>query len=612
VRAPELIVTGTFLALVLVLSARGGRLEIDGPLLFVQLRSVVIDHDLDLTNEFAEFIPERYQYWAEEGLKLARTPNPTVEPGPAILWAPFFLLVHAVVLVARLWNAPFAADGYGAPYVNAVCLGSLVWAFVAVILASRIGRRFFSPLLCATCASAAWLATPLVWYSAFEPGMSHATASAAAGAFVWRWLRMRDDPASRKRWLLLALAAGALVSMQRYDAYFLLAPLLTAAGLLWRTPWTQWVGNRRALITAGVALLTLAITLGPLVYTNLGSRHPSLLGESNLIAFTFQNWAHPRIGELLFSSRNGLFSWTPVAYLGVLGLVLLARRDRRLAGSLLLTLAFGVLVLAASYSWSGAWSFGSRRLTEAFPVFVLGLCAVATALMARPAVLGVLSLGGLAAWNLLLAEQVRRREIPRDDTFAFSEAAARAARQAYASVGHLPAAPAPWIFAWTYGVRPDRFDLVFGREPTARVAIDMGTPADEPYLGRGWSYAESGPDGKPYRWSDGGESTLLVSLAKPQDYRLAYHGEASRHPAGLLETVTVKVNGRAVRAWTLGPGVQTQTLEIAADSWRAGLNELRFVYGWTVEAGTVYGTSDSRQIAWRVERLVLFPARESE
>jgi hypothetical protein len=612
-KPPALVLAGTFLALLLVLSAHGGRLEVDGPLLFVQLRSVVIDHDLDLTNEFAEFIPERYQYWADEGRRLGRTPNPTVEPGPAILWAPFFLLAHAFVLVAQTWGAPFVADGYDSPYVNAVGLGSLVWAFVAVILTDRIARRLFPPFLCAICTATAWLATPLVWYSAFEPGMSHATASAAVAAFVWRWLRVRDDPTDRKRWLFLALAGGVLVSIQRYDAYFFLGPVLTVTAFLGRTPWPQVLRDRRAWITsAAVVLLTLGLTLVPLIYTNLGSRHSSLLGESNLFAFTFQNWADPRVGELLFSSRNGLFSWTPVASLGVLGLLLLARRDRGLAASLLLTLGFGVYLLAASYSWSGAWSFGSRRLTEAFPLFVLGLCAVAASLMARPAVLGLLTLGGLATWNLLLAGQVRRGEIPRDDTFAFSEAAARAARRVYASIGHPPAAPLSWIFAWNYGVSPDRFDLAFGREPMERVTVALGSPGDEPFLGRGWSYAESGAAGSSFRWSEGGESSLLFSLVAPRKYRLTFRGEPSRHPAGLLQTVAVRVNGRAIKAWTLAPGLQTQTMEVEAAAWKRGLNEVRFIYGWTVPAGEVYATPDRRQIAWRVELLALNPVGESE
>jgi hypothetical protein len=609
---PELLLAGTFLALLLVLSSRGGRLEVDGPLLFVQLRSAVMDHDLDLTNEFAEFVPERYQYWADEGRRLGRTPNPTVEPGPAILWAPFFLLAHAFVRCAQLWGAPFAADGYGAPYVNAVCLGSLVWAFVAVILAYRIARRFFDPLVCATCAAAGWLATPLLWYSVFEPGMAHATGSAAASAFLWVWLRVRDNPARRKGWLFLALAGGALVSMERYDAYFLLCPLLTVAGLLWRTPWRQWPKSRRALVTAGAVILTLAVTLAPLFYANLGSRHASWLGESNLFGFTLRNWADPRVGEFLYSSRNGLFAWTPAAYLGVLGLVLLARRERGVAASLLLTWAFGVYLLSSSYSWSGAWSFGNRRLTESMALVVLGLAALGTYLMTRPAVLGVLGLTALAGWNLLLAGQVRRREIPRDDTFAFSEAAARAAHRVYEKVGHLPSAPASWLFAWRYGLSPDRFDRLYGQEPVTRATIAMGTDTDVPFLGRGWSYPESGPDGATFRWSDGPESTFLVSLAAPRDYRLAFRGEPGRHPAGPPQSVAVRVNGRVVGTWTLAAGPQTQTLSIDASAWKRGLNEVRFTYRWTVEAGEVYGTPDQRRIAWRVERLVLYPAGESE
>jgi hypothetical protein len=459
---------------------------------------VVIDHDLDLTNEFADFVPERYQYWAEEGRRLGRAPNPTVEPGPAILWAPFFLLAHGLVALAQAAGLPFVPDGYGAPYVNAACLGSLAWAFVAVLLACRIARRFFPPLLCAVCASVAWLATPLVWYSAFEPGMSHAPAAAVAAAFVWVWLRVREDPARRRTWLFLAVAAGLLVSTQRYDAYFLVAPLVTLAGLARRTRPATLLREPRALAaSAGLVLLVFAATLVPLVYANLTSRHESWLGESHLLGFTLRNWAHPYLLELLFSSRNGLFSWTPAATIGVVGLALLARRDRGLALTLLLTLAVGIYVLAASYAWSGGWSFGSRRLTEAFVLFVLGSCVVASHLLARPAILALAAAAALVAWNLLLVGQVRRQEVPRDEVFAFADVAARSARRVYERLGHLPAAPAPWLFAARYGVGPERFDSIVGREPAASLDIAVGTAAGEPFLGWGWSGIESAPGGAP-------------------------------------------------------------------------------------------------------------------
>jgi hypothetical protein len=594
-RGADLVLAGTFLALLLVLQSRGGRLEVDGPLFFVQLRSVVIDHDLDLTNEFADFMPERYQYWAEEGRRLGVRPNPTVEPGPAILWSPFYLIAHLMVKAAVALGSPAGpADGYGAPYVNAVCLASLVWAYVAAIVAARIARRFVAPGLAAVCAATAWLATPLLWYSAWEPGMSHAPAAAAVSLLGWRWLRVRDQPERRRSWLLLGLCAGVLVSIQRYDAYVLLGPALEAGRQLFRARGPEGRATRRALLRSGAAAaLVLGLVLIPLAYENLTSRHGTLLGESHLVAFTFQNWAHPRVVELLFSSRNGLLSWTPVAGLGIVGLVLLGRRERFLSVAMLLTLAFGVYVLAASYSWSASWSFGSRRLTEAYSFFVLGLAMTASALLARPVILGLAGLSGLAAWNLLLAGQVRRGEIPRDETFAFSEAAARAARTVYETVGHLPAAPAPWLFAWEYGVRPDRFDLVVGREPVRALSLAMGTEAAVPYLGRGWAGAAAN-EASPSLGSEGEDSTVLVSLRGGEDLLLAVRAEPSSSRDGRPLVVAVTVNRRAVGSWSLAGGMQTVTLRVPAAAWAPGLNEIRFDYG--------LGS------AWRVEELSVKPA----
>jgi hypothetical protein len=607
-RSTDLVLAGTFLALLLVLQSRGGRLEVDGPLFFAQLRSVVIDHDLDLTNEFADFVPERYQYWAEEGRRLGVRPNPTVEPGPAILWSPFFLLAHLLVRAAVALGAPVGpADGYAPPYVNAVCLASLVLAYVAAIVAARIARRFVAPGLAAVCAAAAWLASPLLWYSAWEPGMSHAPAAAAVSVLLWRWLRVRDQPERRRHWLLLGLAAGVLVSIQRYDAYVLLGPALEAGRQLFRARGPEGAAARRTLLrSAAAAAVVLALALIPLVYENLVSRHGNLLGESHLVAFTFQNWAHPRVVELLFSSRNGLLSWTPVAGLGIVGLALLGRRDRFLSAAMLVTLAFGVYLLAASYSWSASWSFGSRRLTEAYAFFVLGLALTATALLARPAILGLAGLAGLATWNLLLAGQVRRGEIPRDETFAFSGAAERAARTAYAAVGHLPSAPAPWLFGAWYGVPPDRFDLVVGREPVAALSLDMGTAAAEPYLGRGWAPATIAGD-RPVRASEGVDSTVLVNLIGGKDLVLAVRAEPAPSADGRPLTVSVAVNRRPVGTWSLAGGVQEKALRVPASAWSAGVDEIRFDYGGASDAA-VAPASDRARAAWRVEELSIRPA----
>jgi hypothetical protein len=73
----------------------------------------------------------------------------------------------------------------------------------------------------------------------------------------------------------------------------------------------------------------------------------------------------------------------------------------------------------------------------------------------------------------------------------------------------------------------------------------------------------------------------------------------------LTQTLAVEVNGHAATRITLSEGWQSVDARIPAAFWSEGLNEIRLVYGWTVEAGSVYRGSDPRQIAYRLERLRL-------
>ena len=79
---------------------------------------------------------------------------------------------------------------------------------------------------------------------------------------------------------------------------------------------------------------------------------------------------------LIVSPLHGLLPWTPLAVLGGLGLLLLAW-DRRPWG-LYVLLGFGAFFLynATLASWHGGGTFGLRRLTSAFPFFLLGAAAL--------------------------------------------------------------------------------------------------------------------------------------------------------------------------------------------------------------------------------------------
>jgi hypothetical protein len=127
----------------------------------------------------------------------------------------------------------------------------------------------------------------------------------------------------------------------------------------------------------------------------------------------------------LWSSRHGLFVWTPVALLAVAGLFLLFRRDRELAGVSLAAMLLLVVSNCTVRDWWGGASFGMRRLVSGTPLLALGFAVflddVRLALTQRTphgshgdagrmATTGARLLAPLAcfifsAWNLLLLAQ---------------------------------------------------------------------------------------------------------------------------------------------------------------------------------------------------------------
>jgi hypothetical protein len=106
---------------------------------------------------------------------------------------------------------------------------------------------------------------------------------------------------------------------------------------------------------------------------------------------------------VLVSPRHGLFTWTPLYLVAVLGWLLWLRRDARLALGWMAVFAAAVALNASMGDWWGSESFGQRRLLGLTALFALGL-AEAIAFARRRPLLPVAALA-LAAivWNQQLA-----------------------------------------------------------------------------------------------------------------------------------------------------------------------------------------------------------------
>ncbi len=373
------------------------------------LRSLVLDGDLDFGNEYRYFYdrdPQGLQGFKQTFLD-QREPGSgrylNFAPlGAAFLWSPFFLAAHGAVLASRALGGSVPADGFSWPYLTAVSLGSALYAFLGLLLIHAALRRHgrFDEGVATWSVAGLWLATPVLYYMTIAPGFGHAPSLFAVSLLVWLFLRSAQrEGAGPVDYFLVGLAGGLAGFVREQDVLFLAMP---AGYLAWRafrqSAWRASLASSLAL-AAGAALALLPQFAAYRTLT--GAWGPSRLVTRKL------SLTSPHFLEVLFDPGHGLFLWSPLLLVCVLGLGLLALKRREpvvwlLAGGLLLQM----WINGSIESWHMAGAFGARRFVGATAVFAWGLATLLALLIeraGRAAAAAVLAL--FIWWNLSLMAQ---------------------------------------------------------------------------------------------------------------------------------------------------------------------------------------------------------------
>src|SRR5439155_10318746 len=140
--------------------------------------------------------------------------------GPAMLWAPFLICVHAGVLLARVLGAHISADGFSLPYLIAMAFATMLYGFFALLLSYRVACRFVTERWALFATIAIWWASSLPVYMYFNPSWSHAHSAFVVALLVWYWLRTREVRTGRQ-WMVLALIDGLMLNIYYPNAIVL-------------------------------------------------------------------------------------------------------------------------------------------------------------------------------------------------------------------------------------------------------------------------------------------------------------------------------------------------------------------------------------------------------
>jgi hypothetical protein len=534
----------------------------DGYEYYVFARSAVFDGDIRLANDFAGLGVARPPL-TPEGVVTSRVPI-----GQSLAWLPFLLAAHLLTRGAVALGAPLAADGFSPPYQAAVTAGTYLLGALALLLLEALVRRRVGAPLAALTALALLYATPLHFYLVANPFMSHGTAVFVATLFVTAWL------VARERWTpgawLAAGAAGAFLSLVRaQDGVLVLLPLVDLA-------FTARSGRLTRALRYMLPPLA-AILLQTLVWRGL-------YGPGFVHTVATLNWvggAGLNVAGVLFSPRHGLFSWTPIYVLAVLGWLLLARREGRLA--LLCSVGFALVVLinAGLTDWWGSDAFGQRRLLVLTPLFGLGLGAAFASLRARPLVPLAALVGGLALWNQQLAyiyngELVARR----NQAITLLQLAPAQAEVVYRRLLRARA----WLPDPLWALLYDNVSGIWIDEPPRSMGgrVDIGREStDVPggVLGEGWFPPEV-EGALTLRRSRGRRSWLRLPIRTPSELHFVARVRPEFAPEPALE-LKLEWNGEMLEAQRCMPGWSEYAFAVPERLVRLGFNDVALVYSTT-------------------------------
>lgn len=333
------------LALVVALVGPTYAVAGDAHYVFATARSLAYDGDLNLTNQYW-IMGDRWGLGrdaANDGWRL-----PPREIGSALPMVPGLLVHHALDLPASL--EPTFAVLLAAASPGLTWLGCLACLHA---LDERAGRALVPAR--AWQAAALVLASVVPFYAVGRAGYTHAPDAAIAAWLTWALLARRS-PAL----IGALLACAVLVRLQ--NLLWIAWPLAELASASASSRRTEL---RRVAMIAAIGLLGLSPQAW-LALAHPGSARGAIrweLGFFDLDALGLD------VVRVLFGV-HGLVRWTPLAGVGLLGLVVARRRPA------LLVVAALVLLCASVRDVDGGDAFGARRLAGLTGVLTIGLaCA---------------------------------------------------------------------------------------------------------------------------------------------------------------------------------------------------------------------------------------------
>jgi hypothetical protein len=337
--------------------------------------------------------------------KNGRTFNKTF-PGVALMQTPLFLLS---LVVARLFG--FSINGFSEPFLIGVQLSAVfaaIFGFFAVrktleLMGLSVKKSVFIAFL-------AILATNVFYYATAVPSLGHIYSFALMSFIVYTTKKMGVTLNSKYLYQIVFLLALLLLIRPTNGIVVLLIPFILGSKEVILNLYNQ-LKKRWSILVKSVVIGLTVLSVLPLLWL-------VQTGKPFVWSYTGEGfyWWHPVPLKVLFSFRNGLFIWTPIAFIALFGLYF---AYKKLHNSWLLVFAIAYFILnlyiiSAWWTYYYGGGFGHRVYVEhqVFTALLLGYLFLYLSPNLKKVFIGLsLVLGSL---NIAQAIQMNKGILPQD------------------------------------------------------------------------------------------------------------------------------------------------------------------------------------------------------
>ena len=298
--------------------------------------------------------------------------------GVAILESPFFFLAHGISLVRDMLTGSATASGYSNLYQYMILFGGIFYWIVGTMLLYSLLRKYlgFSPKVSLSACAVVTYGTNLFHYASYDACFSHIYSYFLFNLFLWYlcWYEERDKEKKNTvvHTCLFGLLAWLNFMCRNTNVVFVVLYIFYGV--------KNWETLKKRMIT--ILKPSRAI---PIVVTGIITLFPQLLywhsQTGHWIVYSYGDdepfyWLAPEVGNFLFSVRKGLFFWSPVLLLAVVGIFLAYRKRRQLYTGLVIFLVLIVYISSAWWCWYYAGSFGQRVAVDFMCLFAIFIAVV--------------------------------------------------------------------------------------------------------------------------------------------------------------------------------------------------------------------------------------------